>query len=273
MELKQLDIYFVQEKWLEDNVFDEIINEYHIFCHNGGLGNHDFRGVAIILSPHYHEGWKAAGAQLPITTKATSEFAGQFISINVMLASNNRVGKQIQGNQDNKHLALTLASIYHPCTKTGDEKMYLCFLNALGALLNQLPAKLEIIMGININSNIGALDDLHSTKFHSALGLHGIPKCNKKGKNLLHIYLAHHLHVMNTFFETRSNNLGHSTWISNPLTSSGTAYSHLLDVIVCSVPLHKRIHNCCTILDRLDSDHRAVCMDLNLTSIKYKTKS
>ncbi len=60
--LKQVDIYFVQETWLERDVFDEIINGYHIFCHNGKLGNHNFRGIAIILSPHYHEGWKAMGA-------------------------------------------------------------------------------------------------------------------------------------------------------------------------------------------------------------------
>jgi hypothetical protein len=66
-------------------------------------------------------------------------------------------------------------------------------------------------MGTNINSNIGTLDDLHSTKFCSAFGPHGLPKRNKKGKNLLHIYLAHHLYVMNTFFETISNNPGHST--------------------------------------------------------------
>jgi exonuclease III len=190
-----------------------------------------------------------------------------------MLASNNRVGKQVQGKRGNKQLALTLASDYRPSMKTGNDKPYLCFLNTLDTLLNQLPAKLEIIMGAGINSNIGTLDDLHSTKFCSALGPHSLPKCNKKGKNFFNIYIAHHLHIMNTFFKTRSNNPGHSTWTSNRPTSSGTAGSHMLDVIVCSAPLHKRIHNCCTIQDEKDSDHRAVRMDLNLTSIKYKEKT
>jgi len=46
----------------------------------------------------------------------------------------------------------------------------------------------------------------------------------------------------------------------------------MLDVIVCSATLHKRIHNCRTTLNELDSDHRAVTMALNLTSIKYKVK-
>ena len=47
----------------------------------------------------------------------------------------------------------------------------------------------------------------------------------------------------------------------------------MLDLIVCSTTLHKCVCNCCTTLDGLDSDHRAVSLDLNLTSIKYKVKS
>jgi hypothetical protein len=62
MKFKHLDVYFVQETWLKGDVFDEIINGYHVFCHNGGLGSHNFGRVAIILSPHYHKGWKAMGA-------------------------------------------------------------------------------------------------------------------------------------------------------------------------------------------------------------------
>jgi hypothetical protein len=32
MKLKHLYVYFVQETWLEGDVFDEIINGYHVFC-------------------------------------------------------------------------------------------------------------------------------------------------------------------------------------------------------------------------------------------------
>ncbi len=53
MKTKSLDIYFVQEMWSEGDVFDEVINGYHVFRHNGGKGNHNFRRVANILSPHY----------------------------------------------------------------------------------------------------------------------------------------------------------------------------------------------------------------------------
>jgi exonuclease III len=51
MKTKSLDVYFMQETWLEGDIFDEVINGYHIFRHNGGKGNHNFQGVAIILSP------------------------------------------------------------------------------------------------------------------------------------------------------------------------------------------------------------------------------
>ena len=36
-------------------------------------------------------------------------------------------------------------------------------------------------MGTDINSNIGTLDNLHSTKFCAALGPYGLLKRNKKG--------------------------------------------------------------------------------------------
>ena len=68
MKLNGINAYFVREKWLEEDVFDEIINGFHVFHHNGEVGNHNFRGVAIILSPRYHEGWKATGARPLITT-------------------------------------------------------------------------------------------------------------------------------------------------------------------------------------------------------------
>ncbi len=248
----------------EGDVFDEIINGYHVFHHNGGVGNHNFRGVAIILSPCYREGWKAAaGARPPITTDAMGEFAGRFISLNIKLASNNHAGKTIRGKQGHKQLAPTLVLVYHPCTKTGEDELYLRFLETLDNLLGRSPAKSEIVMGADVNYNIGKCNGIHSMEFHAALGPHGLPKRNMKGESLVHIYLAHHLRVMNIFFETKSGSPGHITWTSNRPTGSGIADSHMLDLIVCSAALHKRVCNCRTTLDGLD----------NLTSIKYKVKS
>jgi hypothetical protein len=158
----------------------------------------------------------------------------------------------------------------HPCTKTGDDEIYLRFLETLDTLLGQAPANSEIIMDANVNSNIGKLNGLHSTEFRAALGPHGLLRRNKKSENLLHIYLAHCLRVMNTFFETKNGSPGHSTCTSNRPKSSGIADTHMLDLLVCSMPLHKRVRNCRTTLDGLDSDHRAVALSLYITSIKYK---
>jgi hypothetical protein len=82
-----------------------------------------------------------------MTTEAAGEFAGCYISINLTLKSYNRMAKQVHRKKGNKHVALTLASVYHPCTKTGLEDIYAHFLDILDTLLSKLPAHNEIIMG------------------------------------------------------------------------------------------------------------------------------
>jgi hypothetical protein len=66
-----------------------------------------------------------------MTTDMAGEFVGLYISINVSLKSYNRMGKQAPGKKGDKHLALTLASVYHSCTKTGSEDIYARFLDTL----------------------------------------------------------------------------------------------------------------------------------------------
>ena len=56
---------------------------------------------------------------------AMGEFTGRFIRLNIKLESNHRAGKAIRGKQGHKQLALTLVSVYHPCTKTGEDELYL----------------------------------------------------------------------------------------------------------------------------------------------------
>jgi len=61
--------------------------------------------------------------------------------LNIKLTSNDRTGKTIQGEKGDQYLALTLTSVYHPCTKIGDEETYLRFLDTLDKLLGKAPAK------------------------------------------------------------------------------------------------------------------------------------
>ena len=74
MKAKCLDMYFLQDTWLEDEDFDVDIGGCHVFCHNGPNGIHLHHGVAIVLSPRYYASWKAAGPAPPITTDTASEF-------------------------------------------------------------------------------------------------------------------------------------------------------------------------------------------------------
>ena len=68
---------------------------------------------------------------------------------------------------------------------------------SLDNLLGRAPANSEIVMGADVNSNIGKHNGIHSTEFCTVLGPHGLAKRNMKGESLLHIYLAHQLRVMN----------------------------------------------------------------------------
>ena len=102
MKVKCLDVYFLQDTWLEDGEFDVDIGGYHIFCHNGPNGNHLHHGVAIVLSPCYYAGWKAAGTAPLITTNTVSEFVGCFIGITIKLESNNKIGLTIKRKRRKK---------------------------------------------------------------------------------------------------------------------------------------------------------------------------
>jgi hypothetical protein len=129
------------------------------------------------------------------------------------------------------------------------------------------------MMGADVIANIGRLDELQSSEFHSTLGQYGFPKRNSKGKGFLTVYLTHPLRVMNTFFRGKADGPGYGTWSSNRPTSTGQAESHMLDLIVCSTTLHKHVRNWQVAIGGADSDHRAVQMQLNLTLLKYKEKA
>jgi hypothetical protein len=76
-------------------------------------------------------------------------------------------------------------------------------------------------MGADVNANIGRLNELQSSKFHSTLGPYGFSKGNSKGKGLLIVYLMNHLCMMNTFFKGKADGPGYDTWSSNQPTSTG----------------------------------------------------
>jgi hypothetical protein len=170
--------WMIQETWEEGNEFDVEIGGYHIFRHNCSVGesgrDHLFRGVAIVLSPEYHEAWKRAGSPPPICTDAKGKFAGRFISLTVKFQSYDNNGKVIRG----KHLKLALTSVYHPCHDPDHEH----FTEHLHNLLSSIPSSTEIVMGAYINARIGKRD---REEYAGVLGPFGISGQNEREANLM----------------------------------------------------------------------------------------
>ena len=152
MKAKCLDVYFLQDTWLEDDEFDIDAGGYHVFRHNGPNGNHLHHRVAIVLSLCYYAGWKAAGAAPPITTNTASEFVGRFIGITIKLEIRDKRGRTVKGKKKKEtSLLLSLVSAYHSC-RTGEDHTQ--FLDIVDTLLSKLLPS-DIVMGADINANVG----------------------------------------------------------------------------------------------------------------------
>ena len=81
--------------------------------------------------------------------------------------------------------------------------------------------------------------------------------------------MSHDLRVMNMYYPAKQT-IGHGTWTSIPRTSEGVGEPSMLDVIVCSASLHKCVKNCRVLPDGLKSYHRSICINVVITSIKFK---
>ncbi len=71
------------------------------------------------------------------------------------LASNDHSGKRVNGKDGGQHLHLTLALINHLCMKSGDNDVYLKFLDTVDTLIGKITKNLKVIIGADVNSNIG----------------------------------------------------------------------------------------------------------------------
>ena len=228
-----------------------------MFRHNSPIGttgrDHLFRGVAIILSPRYYLAWRAAGSPSPITTTSSGIFAGRFIGLNLKFDCFDSQGRRVKG----KSLSLFLASIYHPCHDAPHEQ----FLETLTSILQKVPRNSNLIIGADINANVGHRD---CDEFKAVLGPHGPSRRNTRGSNLLSLYLSHELRIENTFFE--ANN--HTTF-----TNIKDGAESMIDIFACAKTLHCRVRHCRTIEYGIESDHTAVQLDLVLTSLKRTTST
>ena len=129
-------------------------------------------------------------------------------------------------------------------------------------LLGDIPNNAEILIEADVNARIGVRD---RAEYEQTLGPHGIPGRNTRGANLLEIYGTHRLRVENTFFQ-HSN---YTTYVSK----GDDKMPSMHDVFVAAGDLHRRIRDCKTVDDGIDSNHAAVAIKLAITSIKFKGRA
>jgi hypothetical protein len=106
---------------------------------------------------------------------------------------------------------ITLCSIYHPV----DDEEYENFNSTLSSLLNHIPQKSNIILGHDINANIGT-NTTSGQNFKDTIGPFRIENRNKKGTSLLNLLASLNLKVTNSFFSPRPSSRTatstHTTW-------------------------------------------------------------
>ena len=188
--------------------------------------------------------WKDVGGLDPIQTKKGGTFEGRFIGIQLKLAEFDDRGKKIKG----KCQKMFLASVYHPYDKT-----HQAFNTELNDILTRVPQDFDIIMGGDMNAQVGRREigiDEEGAEFNDVLGPFGIETRNKKGKDLLQIYQANNLRILNTYFESPS----HVTYVSFNKEKSKC----MLDTITASKSVYKKVIYCRAVNDGIRSDHSAI---------------
>ena len=150
-----IDAYLLQETLLTGD-WEKEIRGYLVIHHNHDKDKkkkkkgREKRGVAIILSPYFRKAFEKAGKPKPITTDQKGIHSGRFIGISFHFPNFDSYGKKIKG-----HLNLFLASIYHPY----ETDKYQTFNSHLTSIMGRAPKRAEIILGQDINANIGVRDD------------------------------------------------------------------------------------------------------------------
>ena len=86
---------------------------------------------------------------------------------------------------------LFVASVYHPYDETYND-----FNTQLDATLSKIESKFDIIMGGDMNAQVGIRQD--GDEYNDVLGPFGLSHRNEKGRDLLQVYQSNNLRIMNT---------------------------------------------------------------------------
>jgi hypothetical protein len=216
-------------------------------------------GVCIILSPIFDQAHKKNGKEV-IKLETGKKFEGRIIGVPLTFPNIDNNRKKIKGN-----LNITLYSIYHPVDNIEFEN----FNTILNAILTQLPPETNIILGHNINANVGTSAN-SGQHLKETVGVYGIENRNKKGTSLINLMASLNMKITNTYFNLKQSNLNatttHTTW-RNPNASKS---QHMLDVFLCSNSFFNRIQGCNPTRKGAESDHAAVILKIHINKLAFK---
>ena len=243
----------LQETWkLGNNSY--FIDGFKILEHGHSTNMHTEgrtkAGIIIILNP-FLAGAHQQAQDATITLPANHEFEGNFLGIPLTFKDHDNSGKKLKTNT-----TLFLCSIYHPYENNNHAK----FNDLLPTLLAQAPTKSLVICGHNINCNVGTCNDPHSD-LRQTIGPFGLDNKNKKGSDFIQTLLQMELKVANTYF----NKQNHATYRN----INGNSH-HMLDVFSVSNSIFKRVKDCGIINGGVTSDHTAVKITIQLSTIQMQ---
>ena len=150
-------------------------------------------GVMIILSPDLTRAWIRAGKLKPITFPLTSKFPGRTIGITLGFPNKLNRSTDTYHRKAKGIIQIFLCSIYRPHQIDKQKE----FFDELGQFITNRPKNLEILMGADINCNVGVT----SKKFSDTLGPHGIDNRNIKGRELLYSCKNNNLNIISSYFK------------------------------------------------------------------------
>ena len=125
--------------------------------------------------------------------------------------------------------------------------------------MSSLPKTVHFI-GVNDVNDILGVRKLMNKR---VIGIYGLKKCNKKGRNILGIFGANNMRVVKSFFKKKNYTTRRSF--------NESRSPHMLDVITCSTSFFKCVNDCSAIPDGVRSDHSAVRIVFLNRYIKFKS--
>ena len=248
MRRKEINIFLMQETWDEGDYTKDLGSGYIMFHHNSKK-KRGRTGVAIVIAPHIAKMWREDGGNDAITIQ---QFEGRFIGIHIQMPEFNTKGKRIK----DRWQKLFITSVYHPYDDT-----HFAFNSELDEVLSRMADDRDIVMGGDMNAQVGRRRDSDPDSYSNVLGPFGLEAQNDKGRDLLQVYLSNKLCIMNTFYEASS----HVTHIS----CNKEKTECMLDMTSVSKGIFSRVSDCRKVDDGIRSDHSAICLKLMTCSIEF----